>query len=310
MLFGTPAFLFIFLPFVLGGFTLAARMFGPGAALALLLGADFIFYGMGNAADCLLLATSILGNWWILPRVSRRLWFIAAVVANLAALALFKYGTMLSQSVGLPPPALALPIGISFFTFQQIMVLSEARTRSPDRTIGGFLSYANCIGFFAHLLAGPLVRPADIMPQFVRAPQLGIGAEECAEALMRILLGLAKKLVLADSFAALADRGFNAAAQGVTLTLLEAWAAILAFGLQIYFDFSGYSDIAIGLARLFGIRFPENFDSPYKAVSIQDFWRRWNMTLIPKPGDYDPCAHFLIPSDMMRQGSSTSLFQA
>ncbi|MCB8880063.1 MBOAT family protein [Acidisoma cellulosilytica] len=159
------------------------------------------------------------------------------------------------------------------------MMLSDARTRRSRRTVRDFLGYANCVGFFAHLLAGPLVRPSEIIPQIARAPQTALQAQDLAEGLTRILLGLAKKLVLADSFAPLANRGFAAADHGMALTLIEAWVAILAFALQVYFDFSGYSDIAVGLARLFGIRFPENFDSPYKAMSIRDFWRRWNMTL-------------------------------
>jgi alginate O-acetyltransferase complex protein AlgI len=191
-------------------------------------------------------------------------------------LALFKYGHLIAGSLDLPDPHLALPLGISFFTFQQVMYLSECRRagRPP-----AFLSYAACIAFFAHLFAGPLVRPAEVMPQIERAPARGFRAEEVAEGLMIVLLGLAKKLVLADGFAPFADRGFDAAAHGAQLSLLEAWYALLAFSLQIYFDFSGYSDIAIGVAAMFGIRFPLNFNSPYKALDIQDFWRRWNMTL-------------------------------
>lgn len=279
MLFGTPLFLFGFLPLTLGCFALAARFWGGNAALGVLLGASFVFYGYGNKADCLLLAASILGNWWIAPKVARQSWFVAGIAANLALLGLFKYGGLLTRSFGLPSPPLAPPLGISFFTFQQLMVLRTARETRQDRSWRGFLGYANCIAFFAHLLAGPLVRPSEIIPQIEASPHSALRADDMAEGLMRILLGLAKKLVLADSFAPLANRGFAAAGHGTVLTLVEAWVAVLAFGLQIYFDFSGYSDIAIGLARLFGIRFPENFDSPYKALTIQDFWRRWNITL-------------------------------
>lgn len=279
MLFGTPLFLFGFLPLTLGCFALAARFWGGNAALGVLLGASFVFYGYGNKADCLLLAASILGNWWIAPKVARQSWFVAGIAANLALLGLFKYGGLLTRSFGLPSPPLAPPLGISFFTFQQLMVLRIARETRQDRSWRGFLGYANCIAFFAHLLAGPLVRPSEIIPQIEASPHSALRADDMAEGLMRILLGLAKKLVLADSFAPLAIRGFAAAGHGTVLTLVEAWVAVLAFGLQIYFDFSGYSDIAIGLARLFGIRFPENFDSPYKALTIQDFWRRWNITL-------------------------------
>jgi alginate O-acetyltransferase complex protein AlgI len=279
MLFGTPLFLLGFLPLTLVGFRLAARRAGADAALGLLLCSNFVFYSSGNAADSILLVLSITGNWLAAPHMARPRWFLAAVGTNLAVLGLFKYGGMIAASLGLPAPKLALPLGISFFTFQQIMVLSAWRRAPFERSLSGFLSYANTIAFFAHLIAGPLVRPDEIIPQIQRAPVTACRTNDLAEGFTRILLGLAKKLVLADSFAPLAGRGFAAAGHGVSLTLIEAWVALLAFGLQIYFDFSGYSDIAIGLARLFGIRFPENFNSPYKALTIQDFWRRWNMTL-------------------------------
>jgi D-alanyl-lipoteichoic acid acyltransferase DltB (MBOAT superfamily) len=276
MLFGTPLFLLVFLPLTLAGFCLVGRRFGRAPALGLLIAASFVFYGWGRPADLPLLAASILGNYALGRRVGDGRWFAAAVAANLGVLGLFKYGHLIARSLHLPDPHLALPLGISFFTFQQIMYLSECRRAGRPSS---FLSYAACIAFFAHLIAGPLVRPAEIMPQIERAPARGFDAEAVAEGLMIVLLGLAKKLVLADGFAPFADRGFDAAAQGAQLSLLEAWYAVLAFSLQIYFDFSGYSDIAIGIAAMFGIRFPLNFNSPYKALDIQDFWRRWNMTL-------------------------------
>lgn len=276
MLFGTPLFLFGFLPLALAGFRLAAWRVGDRAALIVLLGMSFVFYAYGNVWDVPLLAGSILGNAWLARRVASRPWFVCAVTLNLGLLALFKYGGLIAGSLGVTAPGLMLPLGISFFTFQQIMYLSSCRTSGRQ---GPFLAYANCIAFFAHLLAGPLVRPAEIMPQIAASPRRPLSAGEVAEALTLILLGLAKKLVLADSVAPLADRGFDAAARGGVVTLAEAWVALLAFALQIYFDFSGYSDIAIGLARLFGLRFPINFNSPYKALTIRDFWRRWNITL-------------------------------
>ncbi|GAB0113972.1 MBOAT family O-acyltransferase [Acidisoma sp. C75] len=276
MLFATPLFLFAFLPAAWLGFHLLARC-SAQLALAFLLVMSLGFYAAGNLADLPLLILSILANDRLAARVRRRGWYAAAIIGNLAVLGLFKYGGLIAASLRLPDPGLTLPLGISFFTFQQIMYLSECKTAAPR---GSFLAYANCIAFFGHLLAGPLVRPAEIMPQFAAAAhRRGILADDLAEGLTLILLGLAKKLVLADGFAPLANRGFAAAGAGVPLTLLEAWVALLAFGLQIYFDFAGYSDIAIGLARLFGIRFPLNFNSPYKALTIRDFWRRWNITL-------------------------------
>ena len=276
MLFGTPLFLLVFLPLTLVGFHLGGRWFGRVPALVLLIGASLLFYGWGRPADLPLLAGSIAANYGLGRWAKRRHWLAVGIAANLGLLAAFKYGSFIARLMGWPDPHLALPLGISFFTFQQIMYLAECRRggRSPS-----FLGYATCIAFFGHLIAGPLVRPSEIIPQIERAAARGFQADEVGEGLMIVLLGLAKKLVLADGFAPLANRGFDAAAHGGTLTLLEAWFAVLAFSLQIYFDFSGYSDIAIGLARMFNIRFPLNFDSPYKALTIQDFWRRWNMTL-------------------------------
>ena len=276
MLFGTPLFLLVFLPLTLAGFHLGGRWFGRKAALGLLIGASFVFYGWGNPADLPLLAGSIAANYGLGRRAEKPRWFATAVAGNLTLLALFKYGGFIARTMGLPNPHLSLPLGISFFTFQQIMYLAECRRGWRPAS---FLGYAACIAFFGHLIAGPLVRPVEIIPQIERATVRGFQPDDVADGLMLVLLGLAKKLVLADGFAPLADRGFDAAAHGGALTLLEAWYALLAFSLQIYFDFSGYSDIAIGLARMFNIRFPMNFASPYKALDIQDFWRRWNMTL-------------------------------
>jgi alginate O-acetyltransferase complex protein AlgI len=276
MLFGTPLFLLVFLPLTLAGFHLSGRWFGGRAALLVLIAASLFFYAWGNPADLPLLAGSIAANYALGRRARDRRWFAAGIALNLGLLAVFKYGGFVARTAGWPNPHIALPLGISFFTFQQTMYLVQCRRGGQPP---GFLGYAACIAFFAHLIAGPLVRPAAIIPQIERAPSCGFRPDEVAEGLMTVLLGLAKKLVLADGFAPLADRGFDAAAHGVPLTFLEAWFALSAFSLQIYFDFSGYSDIAIGLARMFNLRFPLNFESPYKALTIQDFWRRWNITL-------------------------------
>jgi alginate O-acetyltransferase complex protein AlgI len=275
MLFGTPLFVLAFLPLTLLGFHCIGHRWGSRAALIFLLAASFLFYGWGNPWDLPLLAGSILANFWLGQRQGAT-WFAAGIAANLTLLGLFKYAGFAASLLGLPNPHVALPLGISFFTFQQIMYLSACRNGGPGER---FLPYAACIAFFAHLMAGPLVRPSQIIPQFQRASGIGFQAEAVAEGLMLFLLGLAKKLVLGDSFATLADRGFDAAARGASLTAIEAWYAVLAFALQIYFDFSGYSDMAIGIARMFNIRFPINFASPYKARDIQDFWRRWHITL-------------------------------
>jgi len=159
------------------------------------------------------------------------------------------------------------------------------------------LSYAAFVCFFPHLIAGPIVRPADILPQLEASRLARPVAANLAAGLTIFLLGLGKKLVLADTFGSFADTGFAAASHGTVLTLIEAWYAVLAYALQIYFDFSGYSDMAIGLARMANVRFPLNFDSPYKARDIADFWRRWHISLSRFLRDY-----LYIPLGGNRQG--------
>ena len=273
MLFHAQVFVCFFLPVFLAGFILAGRY-----ALHWLIAASLVFYGWWNPAHVPLLIGSILANHAIGRRIHRsaspRRWLVAGVAGNLVLLGWFKYADFLLGMVApeQPPLGIVLPLAISFFTFQQIVFLVDCQDTTPPR----LLHYAAFVAFFPHLIAGPLVRPRDIIPQLSAAKS---GNENLAAGLTLFLLGLAKKLVLADLFGGFADTGFDAAARGETLTLLEAWAATLSYALQIYFDFSAYSDMATGLARMIGVRFPLNFDSPYQATDIADFWRRWHITL-------------------------------
>jgi alginate O-acetyltransferase complex protein AlgI len=290
MLFNTPQFVLGFLPLALAGFFLAGRAGGTRWALWWLVAASLFFYGWWNPKFVLLLAGSILVNYWFgqlilaltrsgRPRAARR-WLIAGVATNLALLGWFKYANFLIDGVlrlHTPELDIFLPLAISFFTFQQIMFLTESR--NCDRVDAGLLPYASFVAFFPHLIAGPIVRPREIMPQLLAPDLAAPRAQHIADGLTIFLLGLAKKLVLADTFANFSDVGFAAAANGAPLSFLEAWYAAASYALQIYFDFSGYSDMAIGLARMMNVRFPENFASPYKAASIADFWRRWHITL-------------------------------
>jgi D-alanyl-lipoteichoic acid acyltransferase DltB (MBOAT superfamily) len=273
MLFNSAVFVLLFLPVTLAGFYLAGWR-GRRAALLWLLLASLFFYAWWQPVMVCLLLISIVGNFFIGRRIRAtrpaRRWMVAGVAANLGTLALFKY---LPGILRLH----AAPLGISFFTFQQVMFVVD--TYSGALLAASFLEYACFVAFFPHLIAGPIVQPAHIIPQFDTLQPLRHRREEITAGLEIFLLGLAKKLVLADSLARFADPGFAAAAQGSPLSLIEAWVALLAYGLQIYFDFSGYSDMAIGLARMFGIAFPLNFNSPYQARDISDFWRRWNITL-------------------------------
>jgi alginate O-acetyltransferase complex protein AlgI len=293
VLFNTPIFILLFLPGFLACFAMAGRFGGGRVALGVLLAFSLFFYSWWNPIFLPLLIGSILANHGVAGLIrrhrARRFWLIFGLAGNLALLGWFKYAGLFvatgSEIFGLPHQEwrLLLPLGISFFTFQQIMYLVDTwRGEAPD---AGFLDYACFVGFFAHLIAGPIVRPREIIPQFSRLSGR-IETGQLAEGIEIFLLGLAKKLVLADSLARFADPGFAAAAAGHRLSLIEAWVALLAYGAQIYFDFSGYSDMAIGLARMIGITFPLNFRSPYQARDISDFWRRWNITLSNFLRDY------------------------
>ncbi|MBN8925518.1 MAG: acyltransferase [Rhodospirillales bacterium 69-11] len=289
MLFHSQAFILGFLPVCLGGFFLLGRAAGRVWGLRWLVAASFVFYAWWRPPFVLLLGASIAANYLLgrhllgLARSGRqraaRLWLAGGVAANLILLGWFKYADFLLQTIapGAPALHLFLPLAISFFTFQQIMFLVDSAR--CDRQDTGPLPYAAFIAFFPHLIAGPIVRPKEIIPQLTSPGLARPDGDALSAGLMLFLLGLAKKLVLADTFGGFADRGFDAAAAGEALTFFEAWYAALAYALQIYFDFSGYSDMAIGLARMLNVRFPLNFDSPYQATSITDFWRRWHMTL-------------------------------
>jgi len=282
MLFNTQLFILVFLPFTLCGYLWAGR-FGRRAALAWLLTCSLFFYGCWRPVFVPLLMFSMVLNFWVGKRLTtalhRRGWLIFGLTFNLGLLSFFKYADFFAALLGQPPPldSILLPLGISFFTFQQIMYLVD--TYRGDIQPPPWMEYACFIAFFPHLIAGPIVRPGHILPQLASIQPFVEWRIRLASGLEIFLLGLAKKLVMADGLGHFADPGFAAAAANVPLTLIEAWVALGAYALQIYFDFSGYSDMAIGLARMFGIEFPVNFNSPYKARNISEFWRRWNITL-------------------------------
>ncbi len=283
MMFHTVAFIIAFLPLCVAGFFLLGRFYGNTAALAWLIACNLFFYAWWNPAHLPLLIASVVGNfaiaWKLRHTPAPRAWLIAGIAANLALLGWFKYADFLLHIAAPSAPALhiALPLAISFFTFQQIMFLVDtARGGGIKPTL---LPYGAFVTFFPHLIAGPIVRPSEIIPQLTAPGMIRPDHQNLADGLLIFLLGLGKKLVLADMFGGFADIGFTAAANGGNLTFFEAWYATLAYALQIYFDFSGYSDMAIGLARMLNIRFPLNFDSPYQATSIAAFWRRWHITL-------------------------------
>jgi len=283
MMFHTLVFILGFLPVCLAGFFIVGRFCGNTWALRWLIACNLFFYAWWAPEHVPLLLGSVVINhaiaWKLRNTSTPKAWLAAGVGLNLAVLGWFKYADFLLHIVTPDAPALTvtLPLAISFFTFQQIMFLVDTtRTTGPSQSL---LPYAAFVTFFPHLIAGPIVRPAEIIPQLT-APELARPRmDNLTDGLLIFLLGLGKKLVLADLFGGFADIGFGAADHGVTLTFFEAWYATLSYALQIYFDFSGYSDMAIGLARMLNVRFPLNFDSPYQATDIAAFWRRWHITL-------------------------------
>jgi alginate O-acetyltransferase complex protein AlgI len=292
MLFSSYTFLFQFLPVVALAFA-AARRHSPRAGILVLVGASLFFYGAWRPIYLLLLLASIAVNFSLGLLMAdphrRRSIGMVGVALNLALLCYFKYTNFIVDSInmltGAPLPFMniVLPLGISFFTFQQIAYLVDVMRGAPvERDI---FSYGLFVSFFPHLIAGPLVHHAEMIPQF-KHERTGRSAVLAARGFAILAAGLFKKVVIADNLAQFVSPVFAHLDAGGAVTTPWAWLATLSYTLQIYFDFSGYSDMAIGLALLFGIRLPVNFRSPYKALSIADFWRRWHITLSRFLRDY------------------------
>ena len=292
MLFSSYTFVFQFLPVTVLAFA-AARLHSPRAGILVLAGASLFFYGAWRPIYLLLLIGSIAVNFTLGLRMEdpsrRRAIGTMGVVLNLAVLCFFKYTNFLFESVnsltGAPLPFfnIVLPLGISFFTFQQIAYLVDVmRGARVERDI---VSYTLFVSFFPHLIAGPLVHHAEMIPQFKRG-RTGRSSVLAARGFAIFAAGLFKKVVIADNLAQFVSPVFAHLDAGGGVTTSWAWLATLAYTLQIYFDFSGYSDMAVGLALLFGIRLPVNFRSPYQSTSIVEFWRRWHITLSRFLRDY------------------------
>jgi alginate O-acetyltransferase complex protein AlgI len=292
MLFNSFPFLLVFLPAALLIQALAER-FAPRFRLQALLALSLIFYGYWDWRFVPLIAASILVNWMV-ARVfgKRRPSYVLplAIAANLLVLGVFKYAGFfagIANGLGgldLPEPRFVLPLGISFFTFHHVMYLADLRAGIAP--LYGLTRYGLYIAFFPQVLSGPLVRWSEVMHQFeARAFREG-WQERFGRGLLLIAFGLAKKTLLGDGLANYANPIFSLAAAHAPLTVMQAWEGVLAFTLQIYFDFSGYTDMALGIALMFGISLPQNFNVPYRATSLADFWRRWHMTLSRFLRDY------------------------
>lgn len=291
MLFSSYEFVFVFLPLCLIGFAFCGRLH-PRLGLIWLVLASFAFYAFWIPAYTVLLAGLLVANYglgrWVARTRSNGV-LALAVGLNLSVLAYYKYaGFFLQQlpSAWTEPFAslkILLPLGISFFIFQKIAYLVDMKRGVAVRH--GFLDYCLFVTFFPQLIAGPIVHPGEVLPQFTKR-HLRLTARNLGIGLGLFSLGLFKKIVLADRLGLIATPVFDAAAQEQTMGALDAWSGALAYGLQIYFDFSGYSDMAVGLGRMFGVRLPVNFNSPYQACSMIAFWRRWHMTLSRFLRDY------------------------
>jgi D-alanyl-lipoteichoic acid acyltransferase DltB (MBOAT superfamily) len=294
VLFNSHLFIFGFLPVALAVYWWLRARGLARAALGWLLAASLAYYGWWEPRYLALILASIginyaLGRVLERRRGSRAL-VVAGVALNLGALAWFKYAGFLLETVnalaGLDARigAIVLPLAISFFTFQQLSYLVDVHRGEPAER--DLLHYALFVAFFPQLIAGPIVRQQELAPQFRDdAPPAPVRAL-LAAGLSLFLLGLFKKTVLADGVAAYATPVFEAADRGATITFFESWGGALAYTFQLYLDFSGYCDMAMGLAWCFGYRLPVNFDAPYQATGIIDFWRRWHLTLSRFLRDY------------------------
>ena len=284
MLFNSYVFIFIFLPLTLFTVFLANRYKKINTSAFILIIASLFFYGWWNPPYLILLLGSIIFNFFIAQVIQKnKLILLLGLTFNLGLIAYFKYANffidninvLFNQSIYLEN--IILPLAISFFTFQQISYLVDAYRGNADKY--SFLHYFLFVTFFPQLIAGPIVHHKEIIPQFSHKNFLKFRSNYVFIGLSLFSLGLFKKIIFADTMAIYASAAFAAAENGAILTIYEAWLGSLAYTMQLYFDFSGYSDMALGLAIMFGFKLPVNFFSPYKATNIADFWRRWHITL-------------------------------
>lgn len=293
MLFNSYELMLVFLPITLIGFFLIGTAGYQRIAILWLVVASLVYYGWWNPAYLLLILGSILINYGLGTVLGKEKGggkkglLSVGVILNLALLGYYKYANFFVDSVNALASTnyhlekILLPLAISFFTFQQVAYLIDAYRGETSKY--SFLHYCLFVCFFPQLIAGPIVHHKDILPQFEKKTTYQLNAENIAIGLTVFFIGLFKKVVLADTLALYVDSAFSSSGE---LGLIASWTGALAYTFQLYFDFSGYSDMAIGISRMFGIRLPINFNSPYKSHSIIEFWRRWHMTLSVFLRDY------------------------
>ena len=307
MLFQSQGFILVFLPIAVAAYYLVAR--SEVARHAVLIAASLVFYGWWDARFIALLVGQVTATWMLArwhERFERSAFLYGGIVLNLASLATFKYLDFLLASaeslIGftLPRAHILLPIGISFFSFQLISYLVD-RLRG-DAPVYPLRPFALFVMLFPHLIAGPIVRHNELVPQFALDPRRDGLWRRFAVALVLFTLGFAKKVLLADKLAGIADPLFKSAAAH-PLAFAEAWSGALAFSFQLFLDFSAYTEMAIGIALMFGLLLPENFRRPYLATDLRDFWRRWHISLSTFIRDY-----LYIPLGGSRSGPARYVF--
>lgn len=294
MVFSSLEFILFFLPSTLLCYYLFLHLDKKRYALLFILLASLFYYAYWKIENTLIIISSIivnytLGNVLSVAKRFRKILFLISISINIILLFYFKYTIFALETIEsithitFTLPEIILPIGISFFTFQQIAYLSDIYTRKHDPTGEGLLNYSLFICFFPQLVAGPIVHHSEMMPQFASAQARVVNWESIYKGLLIFSIGLAKKVLVADNLSPLVGYAFDKAG---SLTFCEATYSALCYTLQLYFDFSGYCDMATGCGLMFNIRLPWNFNSPYKATTIQEFWRRWHMTLSRWLRDY------------------------
>jgi alginate O-acetyltransferase complex protein AlgI len=297
MLFNSNQFIFLFLPITLIVYFVLNKRKLTLASKAWLMLASLFFYGWWKPIYIPLIIGSILFNYAIGTLLAKKsgLWsdskkktaLIIGIVVNLGLLGYFKYtdffitniNYLAKSNIGLAH--IILPLGISFFTFTQIAYLVDTYKGKVNEY--SFWNYSLFVTFFPHLLAGPIIHHKEMMPQFDRLRNKVLNYKNLSQGFYLLSIGLSKKVILADTFAVWANKGFD---QTAVLPFFHAWITSLSYTLQLYFDFSGYTDMALGAAMMFNIKLPANFNSPYKSLNIQDFWRRWHITLSRFLRDY------------------------
>jgi len=300
MLFNSYEFIFAFLPVSVMVFILCQRVGNKELTSLWLIACSLFFYGWWNPSYLPLILLSILVNFSLAKKIhslntinnalSSKLFLLVGISLNLLLLGYFKYANFFIENINVVIDTehstlnIVLPLAISFFTFQQITYLVD--THKKEVGSHKILDYLLFVTFFPQLIAGPIVHHKEMMPQFSNPKFLILNSQNIAKGLSIFSLGLFKKVIIADYFASLANPMFDHASVDMVTNSTTAWTGAIAYTLQLYFDFSGYSDMAIGLALIFGITLPYNFNSPYKAKNIIDFWRRWHMTLSRFLKDY------------------------